>query len=233
MGSIYKFKVSCEKYLYAIYHIKAKSFQKIFIPPDGADYILFTKKSFMIIKKQNYLQTIKVQNDDFVIILRLKPYILKLITQNKNYLQQLEKLGRTILFTHSISVQKSIFDHFFRSQIVLDQKTKELIHIIEEIHLFQGQISVQDLAKKFDIVPRTFQRMFNKYIGIPPKEYIDIIKFQSTLTRINKIKLTKTVRTPQSYTDYSHLYKTYKKYVGVSPIFYLKSQVNDFGSIFD
>lgn len=58
--------------------------------------------------------------------------------------------------------------------------------IIHSITLSNEQLSVQELASKNYISVRQLERQFKKHIGLSPKEYLNIVRFQNAIKPIKK-----------------------------------------------
>jgi AraC-like DNA-binding protein len=90
--------------------------------------------------------------------------------------------------------------------------------IIEAIHLANGFISVQQLAKQFVLSERTIHRYFNKYIGVNPNEYINLIRFRSVITLTqNSSESLLNHALDVGYYDQSHFIKHFKEFSTVTP----------------
>lgn len=114
---------------------------------------------------------------------------------------------------------KARLDKYFIRKLM--SKKQETIHsIINTIEQSKGLITVDDIARTHYLGHRTLERVFTKNIGISPKEYINIIRFQHTLK-----KLQKTVKPhnflglaiDMGYYDQAHFAREIKKYSGLTP----------------
>jgi AraC-like DNA-binding protein len=90
--------------------------------------------------------------------------------------------------------------------------------IINFIHQSKGNISVSDLSKRFIISERTINRYFNKYVGINPINYINLIRFRSmiSLSNSNNYSIIENAL-DVGYYDQSHLIKHFKEFSSVTP----------------
>ncbi len=80
----------------------------------------------------------------------------------------------------------SYFDQFYSGRI--KTKTQPLQPVIHDIHSANGIISIQGLARKNSTTVRQLERSFKKLIGLSPKEYSNIIRFQHALSLIKDSK---------------------------------------------
>lgn len=88
---------------------------------------------------------------------------------------------------------------------------------IEDIKKYNGKMTIDSIVKKYNLSGRTLERMFNKYVGLNPKKYCDIIKAENAI-RLFKTDLSAAQICYQAgYYDQSHFTKTIKEYTGCTP----------------
>lgn len=96
----------------------------------------------------------------------------------------------------------------------------DLSTIVKCIKETRGQITVDALAKKNHMTLRQLERSFHKHIGITPKEFINITRFQhafSEITRNKKQKSLLDIAIEHGYYDHAHLTNDVKRYTGRPP----------------
>jgi AraC-like DNA-binding protein len=110
------------------------------------------------------------------------------------------------------------FDHFFSART---GKTKNLLHsVLSDIHSAKGTMSIDKLAKRNFTTVRQLERNFKKLIGLSPKEYSNIIRFQHALSLIKEPKQNRSlldIAFECGYYDHSHLSNEIKRNTGFSP----------------
>ncbi len=81
------------------------------------------------------------------------------------------------------------------------------------------EISINELSFKSGFSLRSLERTFNKRIGLPPKKYTRIMRFQKAHKKISKEGLINlvTVALSSGYFDQAHFNREYKKLVGFNP----------------
>jgi AraC-like DNA-binding protein len=100
-----------------------------------------------------------------------------------------------------------------------------LEHTLSTIHTTQGQITVQQICDHFDIYPKRLEREFKKHIGITPKFYSRIVRFNHALTAIHQhthmhwIDLVYEL----GYFDQAHFIKEFAYFLGQTPQTYQSS----------
>jgi len=90
-----------------------------------------------------------------------------------------------------------------------------------------GQVTVEELADEMCVSNRTLERNFKKNVGIPPKDFLRIVRFQEVLKRLqnlqgkNELPAEKEsllqVAFELGYYDHAHLTNEFKKYSGILP----------------
>lgn len=84
--------------------------------------------------------------------------------------------------------------------------------------------ALQYVQSELCVTERTFQRMFEKNIGIPPNQYRRICQFNSAFQQLQRRsfeKLTDIVF-KHGYTDQSHYIRSFKAFTNITPKDYLK-----------
>jgi AraC-like DNA-binding protein len=108
-------------------------------------------------------------------------------------------------------------DQYFLSK---KRKPTPVIPITEAVHYFKGQISVDQLAQKCNVSNRTMERLFYTNMGIGPKEFISIVRFQQVLKALqkgySKGQLLQ-IAFEMGYYDQAHFIKDVKKHSGLTP----------------
>ncbi len=96
---------------------------------------------------------------------------------------------------------------------------------IELILKNKGVVRIKELTDKLYITERTLERNFVSQVGLSPKQFSKIIQFQSSLhnlTQTNFDKLTD-ISHDSGFADQSHFIRTFKKYTGQTPSYYLNN----------
>ncbi|MFC1568962.1 DUF6597 domain-containing transcriptional factor [bacterium] len=108
--------------------------------------------------------------------------------------------------------------------LMLKQQSKTPSKIVNTslayIHNANGSLSIQSLNQKLDIYSRRLEREFAKYIGIPPKTYSRVLRFNNILNYIqnNPSKTSwQDIVYKFGYFDQSHMIKDFIEFTGFSP----------------
>ncbi|MBS1633453.1 MAG: helix-turn-helix transcriptional regulator [Bacteroidetes bacterium] len=143
-----------------------------------------------------------------------------------NYSSQNVLTNETVEFekSNSFNIDK-IFENPFNylNQFYSDRikdKSNPLQFVINDIHSTNGQISIGKLSKRNFTTVRQLERSFKKYIGLSPKEYSNIIRFQNALSIIKNSSKNRSfldIAFECGYYDHSHLANEIKRNTGLSP----------------
>ncbi len=106
---------------------------------------------------------------------------------------------------------------------------KDMTPVIEYIFRRSGVVQVKDLMDKFHISRRWLEKQFAEQVGISPKEFARITRFNALLTRV---KTTPSVSWTEiiekfGYYDQSHLNRDFHEFTGQSPTEYFKAKLFD------
>jgi AraC-like DNA-binding protein len=143
-----------------------------------------------------------------------------------NYAPQNELINSTIEFDkrHSFSAEK-LNNHpaNYLNQFFLDRFRKtedQLKSVIRDIHSSNGHISIYEIAKRNYTTVRQLERKFKTHIGITPKEYSNIVRFQHALTLIKNSGSGRSlldIAFECGFYDHSHLTNEIKRNTGLAP----------------
>jgi AraC-like DNA-binding protein len=90
--------------------------------------------------------------------------------------------------------------------------------VISAIKESRGDITIDAICHMFDINSRFLERRFGDYIGMTPKSFIRIVRFQNVLHRYdtNRGSLTD-LSMDCGYYDQSHFIREIREFTGLSP----------------
>lgn len=143
-----------------------------------------------------------------------------------NHAPQFELTDNTIELekSNSLNLDKILKDpshylnQFFAARI--RTKNNELQPVIQDIHNSNGRLSIDELSKRNFTTVRQLERRFKTRIGISPKEYSNIIRFQTALTLIKNSEGKRSlldIAFDCGFYDHSHLANEIKRRTGLSP----------------
>ncbi|NML40851.1 helix-turn-helix transcriptional regulator [Chitinophaga sp. G-6-1-13] len=140
------------------------------------------------------------------------------------YVSQHELTDHTVEFdqSYSFDIGKIIKDPYaYLNRHFLDRKrsvNQVLQSVLKDIQMHSGNVSICDMAKRNFTTVRQLERMFKTHIGLTPKEYVKIIRFQSVLPMMNApMKRLSDIAFEGGFYDQSHLTNEMKRYTGLTP----------------
>jgi AraC-like DNA-binding protein len=146
--------------------------------------------------------------------------------------QEINSLTDSLLEAVNDENKIKILEQFLVSKLT-GSRPPVFAAIINKIHHKNGQCNVAELATLFSISERTIHRLFNKLVGINPKNYINLIRFRSALQMISNPKNDCLSNAMEAgYYDKSHFIKDFKAYSTITPTQYgsknYSNKVSDF-----
>jgi AraC-like DNA-binding protein len=118
-----------------------------------------------------------------------------------------------------VGAQGTLIDAFLRERLVLDDSWAAFDRLRREIEDNGGLVPVEELARASGLSSRSLVRLFARHLGIRPKLYARIARFQKALRLLMhdaKIALG-TVSTECGYFDQSHFVKDFRRFTGGVP----------------
>ncbi|HVW96475.1 MAG TPA: helix-turn-helix transcriptional regulator [Mucilaginibacter sp.] len=139
--------------------------------------------------------------------------------------QEGRELEEKIMLAPSNQARAAILSAYFEKKLHKAQcRDKHIATSIKHLIHTDSAISVEDLAKRFNLSTRQFGRKFKEYAGFSPKMYM-------RLTRLtNAVKLQKTDKSLSEiayacgYYDQSHFIHEVKLFTGYHPSFYFSGK---------
>lgn len=95
----------------------------------------------------------------------------------------------------------------------------QLLNSIFNIKTNGEMKTVKQIQNNLNISSRTLERLFNQSIGISPKLFLRITRFQSTLSKLRNARFgsLSEIAFTHNYADQSHFIREFKEFSGLSP----------------
>jgi AraC-like DNA-binding protein len=97
-----------------------------------------------------------------------------------------------------------------------------------------GMVKIQDLEDKFRISKRWLEKQFSAQVGVSPKEFARVTRFNALLSQIltdPSVSLN-ILLDEYGYYDQSHLNKDFNEFTGQTPLAYLSTRPNNLNNMF-
>lgn len=136
------------------------------------------------------------------------------------------QLSEQLLHTDSTGERINILSAYLFAQIRRNnrQQDEKIQFALSLILRSRGNISLKELQKNTQLSERSFERRFKQSIGITPKLFSRICRFQASLKQLRKNNYSKLsdIAFENEYADQSHFIRTFQEFAGFSPYQYQK-----------
>jgi AraC-like DNA-binding protein len=129
-------------------------------------------------------------------------------------------LESRIIEAGSFAQRTGIVSEFIHSNINYNSRPNYLIQeVAEQISQTGGSIDLRHLYSNSYLSERTLVRAFKKQVGITPKHFSKIIRFQSAMNLIRERNVTSfsDMANKCGYSDQSHFIRDFKTFSGFTP----------------
>lgn len=108
------------------------------------------------------------------------------------------------------------------------QKINKALHAVDLLQVGNFVPTLKDLQTKLNLTERSQERLFNQNIGISPKVFARIVRFQKALDEMRgkKFSTLTELAYKHHYADQSHFIREFQEFTGTSPFHFLK-QANE------
>lgn len=227
-------------YIDAFWLVKGteKQLKKKNILPDGCIDLIFnlgdncntdsgaltmqSNKSYLVGTMTTFKESF-LSSKNMLMGIRFKPAAFSLFY---NYAPLNEITDKTIEFEQSLSPDIHKVELYSVSYLnafllnTLSSQRSNLSTVIRDIQTAKGQISIDVLAKRNCTTIRQLERNFKKYVGITPKEFANIVRFQFAISKIKNNEDRESLSDIAfgcGYYDQAHLSNEIKRYTGATP----------------
>jgi AraC-like DNA-binding protein len=110
-------------------------------------------------------------------------------------------------------------EDFLIHRLIHNYDFERVEHAINIIEKSKGQIRIQEIAQEVCLGIKQFERSFSKYVGIGPKKFASIVRFQNVIQIKGKhenLSMSQ-LAFDNGYYDQSHFNHEFKSFTGLSP----------------
>jgi AraC-like DNA-binding protein len=124
--------------------------------------------------------------------------------------------------------QAAVFDGFFRDRLDVTDGKRTVWSLVSAIAAAGGLLRIDDLGRARGVPLRQMDRLFRAHVGLSPKMFANIVRFQSALTLLTRDPgcTLADVAARCGYYDQPHFVREFKRFAGSVP----KHQVGYFPS---
>jgi AraC-like DNA-binding protein len=89
--------------------------------------------------------------------------------------------------------------------------------------------SVKEVANNYKLSERSIERKFREWVGVSPKKYLQIFRFEETYHKLNgnNFRNLSEVAFANGYSDQSHFIRNFRKFSGIPPSDYIDELKNE------
>jgi AraC-like DNA-binding protein len=117
--------------------------------------------------------------------------------------------------------QASILSEYLTVQLRRneDKNDDAIAYVLGQINRSKGLITLKELYRQSGMSERSFERKFQQSVGLSPKLYTRICRFQASLHQLrnNDFQKLSDIAFEQEYSDQSHFIRAFKEFSGFSP----------------
>lgn len=143
---------------------------------------------------------------------------------DKNFRSKIEgRFNPEGIISQQIEVLEDIFIQLIDPKFVPENRTIRLINtFFQNIHT----LMIKEFCDEYGIHQRKLERLFRKHIGVSPKFFQRINRFQTALNKLLRpdMKDSTTVAHYAFYYDQAHFINDFKSFTGCSPSHFLKEK---------
>lgn len=214
---------------------------------NGTPTLLFQTSKGQINGNSNYLtlfgqtvfpEMLRLEDSCTLIAYFFEPYSLyslfgispQELTDNPINLNLLEhsralQLQEQLLNAPSTAAMLKLIDDYVFSLITKIKSTVQLIKFATtKIVENSSKAALKDVQNELCVTERTFQRIFDKYIGIPPNQFRKVCQFHAAFQQLQERRFAKLsdIALEHGYFDQSHFINSFKEFTSITPKEYLK-----------
>lgn len=125
-----------------------------------------------------------------------------------------------ILFNTNDDKKRSVLlNRFLINQVKNDCTKKNLQNYISQLNHSEQNISVDEMAEELNLSSASLYRHFIRYVGQPPKTFLQTIRFRKALRLMQEHNYSNFtgLSYASDYFDQSHFIKDFKRFSGLAP----------------
>lgn len=208
------------------------------VVPDGCSDIIFYlnnsktmfhQKTTFVTGIMEYTQLVTAEDGMESFGIRFKPGMLYYLIQSDMHQFANDRAPLT-QFNQNLEKQLTI-DPFQKDETIVKAVDKQLVVLFQSIVLQNNfhniiaslitnpQLPINECAEQYGYSLKNLQRVFNKRIGITPKKFARIMRFQKAHKKLSKegLKQLVMIALTSGYFDQAHFNREYKELVGCNP----------------
>lgn len=200
----------------------------------------YIEPNLIICGQQTFYYDLSLSGKTGMIIIAFKPYgantffnfpVSNLLNRNLSmhdlYVNQSDELEDKLLNLKNNKERITLLENFLIDKITENIYFERIKHATEIIKSSKGHVKIQTLAQEVCFGIKQFERVFSVHIGLNPKKYLSIVRFQNVMQmkqnnyNANYIQLA----FDNGYYDQSHFIRDFKSFTGVTPRVFFDNKI--------
>jgi AraC-like DNA-binding protein len=133
--------------------------------------------------------------------------------------RKLSELHERLAAARTFELRIEVADRFLGGRLPSPRTVSPVVSAARRMHRHDGQVTVSDLAASVELGVRQFERRFKEEIGMPPKLYARVVRFEAALrdkATSPKRRWTE-IAHDLGYFDQMHMVHDFNRLSGASP----------------
>lgn len=93
----------------------------------------------------------------------------------------------------------------------------EMARAVDLVHFSGGRVGISELCQSLDVAERQLHRLFLRHVGLSPKAYVDVIRFQRAARLCRRGMSIGQCAFEAGYSDQGHMSRAFRKHGGFTP----------------
>ena len=110
-------------------------------------------------------------------------------------------------------------ENFLVQKLIQNENFDRVEHAVKMIENSKGQVKIHEIAQEVCLGIKQFERIFSKHVGLNPKKFTSIIRFQNVIQMKRKYKTSNMYQLAfdNGYYDQSHFIHDFKSLTDLTP----------------
>jgi AraC-like DNA-binding protein len=189
---------------------------------DNGNVLMKSDKTYIVGTMTRFKET-QMDNDTRLVGIRFKPGAFLAFFR---YMPLCEIANKTVeldasFYLNADSLVKSPFE--FMDKLLLKNLKSHDQYLLEQIQTIQklkGRVKIEELASIHYTTVRQLERNFKHYLGITPKEFVNLVRYQNVRTAIEQRRPGQSLLSIAfdfGYYDHAHLTNHFRQHHGCAP----------------
>ncbi len=130
---------------------------------------------------------------------------------------QVRRLTAAIDRARDLAARIAALDAFLVDRLLNRRIDRRLSRALALLFQHQGALSMAALASETRVDPRTLSRLFQRSVGLPPKRFSRVVRFQWAIRNLDRGDSWAALAADLGYFDQAHLIRDLKELFGATP----------------